>query len=130
MELELLNFGAPKQGEVEFKQATVNEETLKGFTYLPLPQSTLVLKPSVSQTTKGGIQKSDAQIADELKKMDYPMTVLKASKDVEQLGIKSNTKVVVNRFTATNLPSPVEGFDVVLVRLHEILAYDSASLTV
>lgn len=124
-----LNF---KAAEGDYSPAIVTAEIANDFQYQPLDVAggtILVLKPEVSNTTKGGIKKSDAQIAEELKKMDYPMTVLASSKAATELGIVPNTKVVVMRFTATNLPSPIEGFDVVFVRAHEVLAIDKTSQT-
>jgi hypothetical protein len=127
--MELLNFTAPKE-EINVAQAVVTKKIAKDYQYAPMPNAILVLKPEVSNVTKGGIQKSDAQIAEELKKMDYPMTVLATSPEAEAMGIKPNSKIVVMRFTATNLPSPIEGFDVVFVRTVEVLAYDKTALTV
>jgi co-chaperonin GroES (HSP10) len=127
--MELLNFAAPKE-EINVTQAVVTKKIAKDYQYKPMPNAILVLKPEVTKTTKGGIQKSDSQIAEELKKMDYPMAVLATSPEAEAMGIKANSKVVVMRFTATNLPSPIEGFDVVFVRTVEVLAYDKTALTV
>jgi hypothetical protein len=126
--MELLNFKAPE--EVNVTQAVVTKKIAKDYAYAPMPNAMLVLKPEVTEITKGGIKKADSQIAEELKKMDYPMTVLAVSPEALAMGIKPNSKVVVMRFTATNLPSPVEGFDVVFVRTVEVLAYDKTAMTV
>jgi hypothetical protein len=120
---QLLNFSAPKQSDVDYTPAEVTDEMYETYPWFAPEGGMLVLKPTVSDTTKTGIKKSDSQIAEELRKMDYPMTVLKQSKEASVLGYKRNTKIVVNRFTATNLPSPLEGYDVVFVRVHEVLAY-------
>jgi hypothetical protein len=125
--MELLNFkSADNINEV---QAVVTKEIVEEYPYAPMNYGVLVLKPEVSKTTKGGIQKSDSQIAEELKKMDAPMTVLAVSEEAAAIGLRPNAKVVTNRFTATNLPSPIEGFDVVMVRVPEIIAYDKTALT-
>lgn len=119
--LEELNFTAPQE---EFQPAVVTKEIAESYKFQPMPNTLLVLKPEVSKTTKSGLQKADSQIADELKKMDHPFTVLAVGRGVAEDGVLPGAAVVVQRFTATNLPSPLEGFDVVLVRSHDVLVYD------
>lgn len=116
-----LNFSAPEVHE--YLPAVATEQIVESFEYRAVPGTMLVFKPEVSQKTKGGLVKSDQQIAEELRKLDYPMTVLAVGEDVQaRLGIVPGTKVVINRLTATNIPSPIEGYDVVFVREHEVMA--------